>query len=61
MSTFEDFSFGQCVYHSQLGNGIVSGANREWVIVRYDDWKSVGEYDRRWFDLHSDLLFAEHK
>ena len=50
MSKFEDFKPGDHVHH------IVIEGDPGFVNVRYEGWKSGGQYDRRWFELYENLL-----
>lgn len=60
MSTFDDFHPGDRVAHISLGDGTVQSASYSIVVVRYDN-KAIGQYDRRWFELHPRYLFHRLK
>lgn len=55
-----DLKVGDKVVHANVGNGIVTNIENDTVYVLYETpqfkTNAKGEYDRRWFELHPDLL-----
>lgn len=55
MAIFSDFRPQDRVYHRNCGAGVVTEVT-DCVCVQYDDSKTKGRYDRRWFELNPHAL-----
>lgn len=53
---FDKFCEGDLVRHSGRGAGVIDCIVDGRIRVRFDDGKSLGEYDRNWFRMYPQML-----
>lgn len=49
-----NFKIGDRVFHRNMNDTGTVTAVGETIDIKFDHWKSVGQYDRSWFDKFPD-------